>query len=92
MPQVFRLGSYWVYFWSNENLPLEPVHVHVSRGQPSANATKIWITSAGHCLVANNNSGIDRRVLINIERIIEARADEVLAKWKDHFGEMSFYC
>ena len=27
MPQVFKIGSYWVYFWANENKPLEPVHV-----------------------------------------------------------------
>ena len=49
MPQVFRIGSYWVYFWSNENDPLEPLHVHVSEGAPNANATKIWITKAGKC-------------------------------------------
>ncbi len=30
MPQVFRLGSYWVYFWTNEGKPLEPIHVHIS--------------------------------------------------------------
>ena len=28
MPQVFKIGSYWVYFWANENEPLEPIHVH----------------------------------------------------------------
>ena len=44
MPQVFKIGPYWVYFWTNENDPLEPVHVHVSEGAPSQNATKIWIT------------------------------------------------
>ena len=43
MPQVFKIGSYWVYFWANENDPLEPIHVHVSQGAPSSNATKIWI-------------------------------------------------
>lgn len=31
MPQVFRIGSYWVYFWTNENEPLEPIHVHVAQ-------------------------------------------------------------
>ena len=30
MPQIFKIGSFWVYFWSNEGVPLEPVHVHVS--------------------------------------------------------------
>lgn len=56
MPQVFKIGSYWVYFWSNENDPLEPVHVHVAQGAPTANATKIWITAAGRCYLCNNNS------------------------------------
>lgn len=32
MPQLLRFGPYRVYFWSNEGLPLEPVHVHVSDG------------------------------------------------------------
>lgn len=31
MPQVFKIGPYWVYFWTNENKPLEPIHVHVFR-------------------------------------------------------------
>ncbi|MCI9560316.1 DUF4160 domain-containing protein [Clostridiaceae bacterium] len=30
MPQIFRIGSYIIYFWSNENTPLEPEHVHIS--------------------------------------------------------------
>lgn len=34
MPQVFKIGPYWVYFWANENAPLEPVHVHVAEGAP----------------------------------------------------------
>ena len=52
MPQVFRLGSYWVYFWTNENKPLEPVHVHIAEGKPTSNATKIWITRAGNVFSA----------------------------------------
>lgn len=27
MPQVFKIGSYLVYFWSNESKPLEPIQV-----------------------------------------------------------------
>lgn len=26
MPQIFKIGPYIIYFWSNENDPLEPVH------------------------------------------------------------------
>ena len=25
MPQIFKIGAYWVFFWTNESLPLEPV-------------------------------------------------------------------
>ena len=35
MPRVFKIGSYVIYFWVNENDPLEPVHVHVCEGVPS---------------------------------------------------------
>ena len=38
MPQVFKIGSYWAYLGTNENDPLEPVHVHVAEGSPQPNA------------------------------------------------------
>ena len=44
MPQIFKIGSYLIYFWSNESKPLEPIHVHVSEGIPSEKCYKIWIT------------------------------------------------
>ncbi|WP_293736846.1 DUF4160 domain-containing protein [uncultured Phascolarctobacterium sp.] len=44
MPQIFRVAGYLIYFWSNENEPLEPIHVHITDGVPTANATKVWIT------------------------------------------------
>ena len=69
MPQVFKIGSYWVYFWANESKPLEPIHVHISKGKPNANATKFWITKTGKCLLAskrqtatNDASKIDAKV------------------------------
>ena len=58
MPQLLRVGPYSIYFWSNENNPLEPIHVHISEGRASANATKLWISSTGKVVVCNNNSNI----------------------------------
>lgn len=92
MPQVFKIGSYWVYFWSNENEPIGPVHVHVAQGSPTANGTKIWITKAGKCLLCNNNSRIPDKTLRNIMRIIEARSSEVIQKWHGYFRKISYYC
>ena len=92
MPQIFRTGSYWIYFWTNEGMPSEPIHVHVSKGSPVANATKIWITATGKCYLCNNNSQIPERTLRNIMRLIEARSEEVIQKWTDYFGEIRYYC
>lgn len=58
MPQIFRMGEYWIYFWTNENKPIEPIHVHIAKGKPTENATKVWITSTGKCYLCNNNSRI----------------------------------
>ena len=44
MPQIFRVGPYSIYFWSNENNPLEPIHVHIAEGKATANATKVGDT------------------------------------------------
>ena len=92
MPQVFKIGSYWIYFWSNEGNPLEPVHVHVSERSPTEHATKIWITQAGNCLLCNNNSQIPSHVLRNMMRIISARSTDVVEKWIAYFGEITYFC
>lgn len=92
MPQIFKVGPYWIYFWSNENKPLEPIHVHVAEGRPIEDATKIWITQSGKCLLCNNKSNIPDRKLKLLIKIIEANSDEIIDKWKSFFGEISFYC
>ncbi len=92
MPQIFKVGAYWLYFWSNENIPLEPVHFHISEGSPSSNATKVWITKHGKCYLCNNNSHIPNKILNNIIDIAEARSDEIIEKWIEYFGEISYFC
>ncbi len=92
MPQVFKVGSYWVYFWSNEGEPLEPIHVHIAKGSPTANATKVWITSKGGCYLCNNNSQIPEKILKNIMRVIEARSEDVIEKWYSHFNSLKYFC
>ncbi|MCL2461377.1 MAG: DUF4160 domain-containing protein [Defluviitaleaceae bacterium] len=92
MPQIFKIGAYVVYFWANEGMPLEFIHVHVIEGVPSENSTKIWITRAGKCLLCNNNSRIPARTLKNIMEIIEARSQDVVNKWYGFFGEVRYYC
>ena len=53
MPNLFTILGYKVYFWSNEND--EPIHVHISKGIPSKNAAKIWLTRNGGCILESNS-------------------------------------
>ena len=92
MPQIFRIGSYIVYFWANESNPIEPIHVHIAEGRASANATKVWIAGSGKALLCNNNSKIPGRLLRSIMRIIEANSSEIIQKWYDYFGSIKYYC
>lgn len=92
MPQVFRIGSYIIYFRSNENDPLELVHVHIADGKATAKATKIWITSSGKALPCNNNSRIPQGTLNNMIRYIEANSKVIVNKWYAQFREISYYC
>ena len=92
MPQLLRIGPYILYFWSNESEPLEPVHVHIAEGKATRNATKIWITAAGKALLCNNNSRIPDRILHRMLRTVEANSAEFMQAWKEHFGEISFFC
>lgn len=70
MPSLFHVGSYVIYFWSNEKN--EAIHIHVSKGIPTENATKIWLTKDGGGIVASNSSRIPTKDLNKILDIISA--------------------
>ncbi len=92
MPQLLRIGPYVIYFWSNENTPLEPIHVHIAEGQAAPNATKLWISSNGKVMLCNNNSKIPERILQKVIRLVEANSTEIIEAWLEHFGEIRYYC
>ena len=57
-----------------------------------AKSTKFWITSSGKCLLCNNNSKIPNKALRIVKETIEARSSEIVGRWLDYFGEVSYYC
>ena len=91
MPQLLKIGPYLFFFWSNESEPLEPVHVHITDGKPSGDATKIWITKAGKALLCHNKSQIPTRTLYRLMRVVEANSEAFEQAWLNHFGEIRFY-
>ena len=92
LPSLFVIGGYRIFLWSNENG--EPIHVHVCKGVPHAGATKIWLTSKGGCVVAQNNGDIPTRILNELMEIISAQFEFICAKWRTfyHVDSIQFYC
>lgn len=92
LPNIFEQYGYKVYFWSNENN--EPIHVHISKGTPHGNSTKVWLTKNGGCIVANNNSEVPKSDLNGILKTISLNFLYIVAKWKEVHGEenIRFFC
>lgn len=90
MPSIAHYLGYSIYFWSNESG--EPVHVHVTKGNPSKSATKIWLTQSGGAVVANNSSRIGKKDLSLILDYITANYFYILQRWILYFGIYTFYC
>ena len=68
--------------------------MHISKGKPNVNSTKIWLTKNGGCIVANNNSNIPNSELGYLIEIISAQYFVLVSKWKEHFciEDVRFYC
>jgi hypothetical protein len=70
----------------------EPIHVHIGVTIPSANATKVWLTKSGGCVVANNRSRIPQKDLVYLLQMIQNDYSVICNKWKTFFGYISYYC
>lgn len=92
MPSIFEIIGYKIYFWSNENN--EPIHIYISKGNPVANSTKVWITKNGGCILANNNSRIPQNDLNKLLPIIAEHYFLIVSKWKEYYKieDVKFYC
>lgn len=90
-----KVIGYKIYFWANENG--EPIHVHISKGNPNINSTKVWITKAGSCILANNKSKIPQNDLNKLLDIIAKHYFLIISKWKEYYKlndikDIRFYC
>lgn len=82
MPQIVKLLGYLIYFWSNEKG--EKCHVHVCKGKPVEDATKIWIEEEPR--LEHNKSRIPTKDLNRIMKWLAANRELVKEKWTAHFG------
>ncbi len=90
LPRLFRIGRYVIFFWSNEDH--EPIHVHIAV-KPTANATKIWLTKNGGCVLAHSKGRIPRNEINELFDIISIRFFYICSEWKKYFrDDIRFYC
>lgn len=75
--------GYKIYFWSREND--EPIHVHVSKGNPTQNGTKFWIRRDSIEL-EHNKEKIPQNDLKKIQKYLWANREIIIAKWYQFFG------
>lgn len=83
------LFGYNISVWSNENG--EPIHVHVSKGRPTPNATKLWMLSDGTFSIAHNKSRIPEKELRKIIMALEANKNLIHSSWLSFHGYEKFY-
>lgn len=58
------------------------------------NATKVWITKSGDCIVSNNNSRITENDLNKILKSIRYNFFYIVSEWKNFYGveDVKYYC
>lgn len=90
MPKLFSFRGFTIYFWTAENG--EPVHVHVAQGKPTRNATKIWLTRSGGCLLASNGSNLSKHELSYVMNFVALNHKAICEYWSEYFdGDLTFY-
>ena len=91
MPNLYRIGGYVIFFWSNEFN--EPIHIHIAKKKPTSNATKIWLTKSGGYIIANNKSRIVKNDLNEIFDVLSIHHSDICEEWQRHFKtDIKFYC
>ena len=78
MPTVIKLGTYTIFIWTNDH---EPVHVHVCKGSPHENATKIIVPADGSLYVEHNKDKIPNKDMKTILRWIAQNKGRIYLMW-----------
>ena len=76
--------GYVIFFWAGDMG--EPIHVHISKGEQTENATKVWITEDGAKL-AHNNSHIPQKDLKALLQFIADNREEIAFRWMTVFNQ-----
>lgn len=79
MPVLFRYKGYRFFFFSNEGDPLEPLHIHVRRGE---NTAKFWLS---HPISVAESYGMNSSELRELMRVVEKNWEQIERYWNEYF-------
>jgi hypothetical protein len=80
MPTIVLYDGFGFFFYSNEDDPREPMHVHVMKGGREAK-----FRLAPEVALARGR-GFDARTLARLERVVAARRELIERAWREYFG------
>ena len=81
MPVVFRHNGYRFFFYSNEGIPREPLHIHVRKGGAVA---KFWLAPFPEVAESHGLSAHELHELLDVA--VQHRL-EIERYWNEYFGE-----
>ena len=81
MPVVFRHNGYRFFFYSNEGIPREPLHIHVRKGVAVA---KFWLVPFPEVAESHGLSAHELHELLDVA--VQHRL-EIERYWNEYFGE-----
>lgn len=80
MPVVFRYKGYRFFFFSNEENPPEPLHIHVRQGSALA---KFWVEPEA---AVAESYGMNSSELRELLEVVEQNRELIERKWHEYFG------
>ena len=80
MPVVLRYKGYKFFFYSNEGVPPEPLHIHVRKGESVA---KFWLEPRTEL---TESYGMDSAELTELMKIADENKEIIGRYWNDHLG------
>jgi hypothetical protein len=81
MPLIKRIDGYRFFFYSNEGIPREPVHVHIRKGEATA---KVWLVPE---IMLELSYGFSSSELTEIIKITMENHEMFMRSWNEYFGE-----
>lgn len=77
----FDIEEHKCYFFSNEGNPLEPLHIHVRKGEATA---KFWIEPI---VAVDLSYQMTSSELKELAKVVQLNATKIERKWNEFFGQ-----